>query len=61
MVVLKLALYTLTKSNSALERFQQFLLNMAVVLSLNYNAIPRSWAPVCEEADLKCIKTYPTK
>ena len=42
MVVLKLALYTLIKCNSALERFQKFLLNIAVVLSLNYSAIPRS-------------------
>ena len=42
MVVLKFALYILIKCNSALERFQQFLLTIAVVLSLNYNAIPRS-------------------
>ena len=39
MVVLKFALYTLIKCNSALEQFQQFLLDIAVVVSLNYNAI----------------------
>ena len=42
MVVLKFALYTLIKCDSALQRFQQFLLDIAVVISLNYNAIPRS-------------------